>query len=64
MLDPRFRLHEYEQAKRNKGNPDLIIDSVFARTVKMLDLQMLLHPFEERLYGPATAVHLADFITS
>lgn len=64
MFDLRFHLHEYEQAKRDKGDPNLIVDSVLARSVQMLDLQMLLHPFKERLDCPATAIHLADFITS
>lgn len=40
----------------------MIIDSIPVHSIKMLDLQMLLHSLQERLYGLAIAERLADLI--
>ena len=48
------------QAVRDDRGVDLDADCVFRVSPELLDLQMLLHPFEEQLRRPAVLVKKGD----
>ncbi|MOA00506.1 hypothetical protein D3C78_1198750 [compost metagenome] len=62
MLYIRVQFGQHKQAKSDECQPDLVVHGLFASSIEMLNLQVLLHPFEDGLNGPAAAVHLTDFI--
>lgn len=62
VLYVRVQFGQHKQAKRDECQPNLVVHGLFACSIEMLNLQVLLHPFEEGLNGPAAAVHLTDFI--
>ena len=49
------------QAVRDDRGVDLDADCVFRVSPELLDLQMLLHPFEEELHRPAVLVKKSNF---
>jgi len=54
-----FLDNRHDQIEGN-GNPDLCLYSVLRSSVKALDAQVLLDPFEEKLYLPSLFVELGD----
>ena len=51
--------HDGDKAIGDDGRVDLYIDSVFAGSVEFLDMQVLLQPFEEKLYAPPVLIQLS-----
>ena len=51
--------HDGDKAIGNDGRVDLYIDSVLAGSVEFLDMQVLLQPFEEKLYAPPVLIQLS-----
>ena len=49
------------QTIRRDGGIDLDADGVFGRSPEPLDVEVLLHPFEEQLDLPAVLVEQSDF---
>jgi hypothetical protein len=47
-------LHNNQENINGDGNPDLSFDCIFNNTIKILDSEMLLDPFEKQLDLPAT----------
>ena len=56
QLCPEFVVSK--QKKRDDCNPDLRHNCIFAGSQKALYLEILLDPFEERLYLPSLAVDI------
>ena len=53
-------LHYRHKAISDYGTIDLDADCILGCTPELLDSQMLLDPFEEKLYAPSVAVKLGD----
>ena len=53
-------LRNNEQKVVAYGYPDLRVDGVLCRSVKGLDVQMLLNPLEEKLNLPSLTVQFRD----
>ncbi|WP_374017399.1 hypothetical protein ABU162_25100 [Paenibacillus thiaminolyticus] len=55
MLYVRVQFGQHKQAKRDECQPNLVVHGLFACSIEMLNLQVLLHPFEEGLSGKGLA---------
>jgi len=60
QLDFQFLLDNRYQNVNADGNPDLSLHRVLGSAEKCFDTQVLLDPFEEDFYLPATLVKLSN----
>ena len=51
--------HDGDKAIGDDGRVYLYVDSVLACSVEFLDMQVLLQPFEEKLYAPPVLIQLS-----
>jgi hypothetical protein len=60
LFDMKHLLGNDKQQVIAHSNPYLCVDCILGCSVKRLDMQMLLDPFEERLDGPALSVQFSN----
>jgi len=61
-MKPQTLLDDSYQHVDGDGDPDLGLDRILGGTIKCLDPQVLLDPFEEQLDLPAAFVHLGSLL--
>ena len=60
MVQIQGLLHDGHEYINGDGDPDLSLDSVFGSTIKSLDSEMLLDPFEKQFHLPAAAIQIGN----